>query len=115
MLYIAAQLDQSLDVAHSTPQFAPVALFDTLSGDNRETNLITAPDRDFGATKPTMPSGLRGAWLSAGGTLKGNADLWTASFNKGDRIIGRKVDADTFQRLVVGSHDATDCKWNRRK
>jgi len=47
MLDIATQLDHGFAVAHSAPQFAPVALFDALPRDNREANLIAALDRDF--------------------------------------------------------------------
>ena len=48
-------------------------------------------------------------------TLKGSADLWIASIDKGDRIIGRMVAADSLELLDVGEHDATYRKWNRRK
>lgn len=48
-------------------------------------------------------------------TLKGSADLWIASINRSDRIIGRMVDADTLELLDVGEHDASYRKWNRRK
>lgn len=48
-------------------------------------------------------------------TLKGSTDLWIASMNKGDRIIGRMVDANTLELLDVGEHDATYRTWGRRK
>lgn len=48
-------------------------------------------------------------------TMRGSTDLWIASINTGDRLIGRMTEVDTFELLDVGEHDATYRKWNRRK
>lgn len=47
MLDIAAQIDNSIAVVHSAPQFAPVALFNIPQEDNRETDLLKSLNRDF--------------------------------------------------------------------
>lgn len=48
-------------------------------------------------------------------TFKGSTDLWIASMNKGDRIIGRMLNDNTLELLDVGEHDATYRVWKRRK
>ncbi|MGJ8628323.1 MAG: hypothetical protein ACSHXB_15290 [Sulfitobacter sp.] len=61
MLDVAAQIDSSIAVVHGAPQFAPVALFDVVSDDNRETDLLKSLNRDFERHKA-----LHGEWAERG-------------------------------------------------
>jgi hypothetical protein len=45
--------------------------------------------------------------------LKGKADFFIIDANSGDRIILKRVEADTYEAMDVGPHDNVYRRWNR--